>query len=342
MDTRYVITSSPHIRSTINTRKIMMSVLIALMPATVVGCVFFGFRALFIILLSVGSAVLAEALFNIIVKRKQTVGDLSACVTGLLLALSLPSTVPLWIPIVGAFFAIIIVKQLFGGIGKNFLNPALAARVMLSVSWPKEMTNWVKPFATDGVSLIANVDITKIESTVTPLSSMKASTYSFRNIIDLFWGNIGGCIGETSAALLLLGAIYLMFKKVIRWEIPVTFIGSVALLSYLFPTSGTPLYYMLAQIFAGGLFISAFFMATDYSTAPITGRGKFIYGILCGVITFFLRRYSGYPEGVSYAILLMNIFSYTLDKITGPRRYGNGGTFYGRKKDSRTSEQNTD
>lgn len=334
MDYKYVITSSPHIRSNDSIRKVMFSVLLALMPATIMGCVLFGFRALIIVLLSVGSAIGAEYLFNLIMGREQTINDLSACVTGLLIALSVPSTIPIWMPIIGSFFAIIVVKQLFGGLGNNFLNPALAARVFLSMAWPKEMTVWVKPFSEEGISLFGNVDISQIASTVTPLTSMQSLNYTFTNFNDLLWGNIGGCIGETSTVLLLIGGAYLLIRKVISWEIPVTFIGALAILSYIFPTSGTPVTYMLAQVLSGGLIISAFFMATDYSTTPITRLGKFIFGLGCGVITFLMRKYSAYPEGVTYAILFMNLLTVVLDYRTRPRRFGKGGVFYGKRENT--------
>lgn len=331
MDTRYIITSSPHIRSGENTQKVMFSVLIALMPALIIGCVFFGWRAFIIALLSVGAAVASEVLFNLCLKRKQTVDDLSACITGLLLAMSLPSTVPLWIPVIGSAFAIIVVKQLFGGIGRNIFNPALTARIMLAIAWPKEMTNWVKPFAYDGVSLIANVDLTKIETTVTPLASMKAGTFDFQNLFNLLWGNIGGCIGETSVILLLAGSVFLMIRRVISWETPVAIILSLGILSFIFPASGTPFVYMLSQLLSGGLVLGAFFMATDYATSPVTKWGKFIFGLCIGILTFLLRRFTGYSEGIGYAIVFMNIFAYTFDKHTKPRRYGKGGAFYGKQ-----------
>ncbi len=334
MDYKYVITSSPHIRSNDSIWKIMLSVIIALLPAAIMGCVYFGFRAVLVLVLGVLSAVGAEYLYNIMVKREQTLNDLTACVTGLLLSMSLPSTVPLWMPVIGSFFAIIIVKQLFGGLGNNFLNPALAARVFLSMAWPKEMTNWVKPFSNEGISLIANVDLSEIASTVTPLTSMQALNYSYNNLIDLFWGNIGGCIGETSTALLLIGGAYLFIRKIISWEIPVSFLGAVAVLSYFFPNSGTPTTYMLAQLMSGGLVMCALFMATDYTTTPVTKSGKFIFGVGCGVITFLLRRFTGYPEGVSYAILFMNVLTVVLDYRTRPRRYGKGGVFYGKREKS--------
>lgn len=332
MDYKYVITSSPHIRSNDSIRKIMLSVLIALLPAAIMGCVYFGYRALIIIVLSILSSVGSEYLFNLLMKREQTIGDLSACITGLLLAMSLPSTVPLWLPVIGSIFAIIVVKQLFGGLGNNFLNPALAARVFLAMSWPKEMTNWVEPFSKEGINLIANVDVTTIASTVTPLTSMQALNYSYNNFGELFWGNIGGCIGETSVALLLVGAIFLFVRKVISWEVPATFIGSLAILSYFFPVSGTQFAYMLAQVMSGGLIITAFFMATDYTTTPVTKLGKFIFGLGCGIITFLIRRYAAYPEGVAYAVLFMNVLTVVLDYRTRPRRYGKGGVFYGKRE----------
>jgi electron transport complex protein RnfD len=338
MDGKFLITSSPHIRSNDTTRSIMLSVIISLLPAVVFSGFLFGFRAIVITILSVGSAVLAEALFNQCCKKKQTVQDLSAAVSGLLLALTLPVTVPLWIPIVGSFFAMIVVKGVFGGLGSNFMNPALAARAFLFVAWPVHMTTWLKPFEFDNVPVLLNVNVDQIITSATPLQSLRNLEYSFTGMQDLFWGNIAGCIGETSAALLLIGGIYLLVRKVISWHIPVFYVATVGILSYIFPTSGTPMQYALTQIMSGGLLLGAIFMATDYSSSPTTRRGRIIYAIGCGLLTFVFRRFSNYPEGVSFAILLMNTLAWTIDGFTKPRRFGKGGAFYGRREEDQKEE----
>ncbi len=338
MDGKFLITSSPHIRSNDTTQSIMLSVLIALTPAVVFSGFLFGWRAIIIILLCVGSSILAEALFNICCKKRQTISDLSAAVSGLLLALTLPVTVPLWIPIVGAFFAMIVVKGVFGGLGSNFMNPALAARAFLFVAWPVHMTTWLKPFEYDGVPVLLNVNVDQIVTSATPLQSLRNFEYSFTNLGDLFWGNIAGSIGETSAILLLIGGIYLLVRKVITWHIPVFYIGTVGILAYLFPTSGTPAQYMTAQILGGGLLLGAIYMATDYASSPTTKKGRIIYAIGCGLLTFMFRRFSNYPEGVSFAILLMNTLAWVIDGITKPRRFGKGGAFYGRREEDETKE----
>ncbi len=333
MDGKFLITSSPHVRSNDTTQSIMLSVLIALTPALIFSGFLFGWRAIIISLLCVGSSVLAEALFNICCKKRQTINDLSAAVSGLLLALTLPVTVPLWIPIVGAFFAMIVVKGVFGGLGSNFMNPALAARAFLFVAWPVHMTTWLKPFEYDGVPVLLNVNVDQIVTSATPLQSLRNLEYSFTNLNDLFWGNIAGCIGETSAILLLIGGIYLLVRKVITWHIPVFYIGTVGILAYLFPTAGTPAQYAAAQILSGGLLLGAIFMATDYASSPTTPKGRIVYAIGCGLLTFMFRRFSNYPEGVSFAILLMNTLSWAIDGVTKPRRFGKGGAFYVRRKE---------
>lgn len=333
MENKLIITSSPHIRSNETVTSIMLSVIIALIPAAIYSVVIFGFRALIIICISVMSSILAEALFNACIKKKQTIGDLSAALSGLLLAFTLPPTVPLWIPVFGAFFAMIIVKGLFGGLGSNFMNPALAARAFLFISWPEHMTTWLKPFEFENVPLFKNIDYTTIITSATPLNQLKDLEFSFSNLLNLFWGNVGGCIGETSAVLLILGGLYLMIRKVISWQIPVYFIATVGILSYIFPTTGTPWEYTLAQILSGGLILGAVFMATDYSSSPVTKRGRILFAIGCGFITFIIRRFSGYPEGVSFSILIMNSFTWMLDKKTKPRRFGKGGAFYGKREE---------
>ncbi len=310
------VTSSPHLHSGDSVRGVMADVVIALIPAVLVGVFYFGLPALWLILTSVASCVLFEALWQKMMGKPITIGDFSAVVTGLLLAFNVPSTLPLWMIVVGAFFAMIIVKQLFGGLGHNFVNPALAARAFLMASWAASMTKWVTPsvFGMDA------------RTTATPLAMMKTHAFSkLPSLWDMFIGNIGGCIGETSALLLLLGGLYLMIKKVIHPAIPFSFIGTVAVLTFFLGGGTSPeesATIMLAHILSGGLMLGAFFMATDYTTSPTTKWGAYIMGIGCGVLTVIIRLYGGYPEGVSYSILLMNIASPLIDKVTIPRVFG--------------------
>ena len=323
MSNSYIKTSSPHIKTDDTTRILMIDMLIALSPALVMGIVYFGFRALTITCVSVISCIVFEYLYRRLLKKSFSIGDLSAVVTGVLLAFCLPSSVPYWIPVVGAFFAIIVVKQLFGGIGKNFVNPALAARAFL-FSWPVLMTTWPEPFK--NVALLVS-DPNDIVTGATPLSIIKFKSGELPdlNFFQYFIGEKGGSLGETSALFLLLGGLYLLYRKVITWHIPVTFIGTVAILTYIFHWNYSPFEFMYVNIFSGGLILGAVFMATDYTTSPITRRGKIIYGIGCGIITVFLRYFGGYPEGVCYAILIMNTFVWLIDKYTRPRQYGTGG-----------------
>lgn len=300
-----IVSSSPHIRSDEKTSRIMLDVCIALIPAVVAGVIFFGYRTLLVIMVCIASSVLAEYVTRKAMKRNNTIGDLSAAVTGLLLALCLPPTIPLWIDAVGGAVAIIIVKQLFGGLGQNFMNPALTARIILLVAWPAAMTNWVISTGTD------------IVSTATPLGMVKETIAgTLPSYMDLFMGNIGGSIGETSVFALLLGALYLIIRRVITPEIPVIFIGTTALFSWLF--GGDPLF----NILAGGLMLGAFFMATDYSTSPVTIKGRLIMGFGCGFLTALIRRYTAYPEGVAFAILIMNVCVPLIDRYTMPKRFG--------------------
>jgi len=310
MESRFYVSSSPHIRSKQTVKSVMRDVLIALMPATLWGVYIFGLNALFIVLVSIGAAVLTEYLIQRFMrKQKTTIGDLSAVVTGLLLAMNVPSTAPLWIPIIGSVFAIAIVKQAFGGLGHNFMNPALAARAMLMASWPVQMTNWVTPGA-DAVS------------TATPLAIIKAGTDlgSLPSLWDAFVGTMAGCIGETSALLLVLGGIYLLVRGVITIRIPAVYIGTVFVLSLLF--TGFSVMDSLYGLVAGGLMLGAFFMATDYSSSPVTPMGQWIFAIGCGLITTVIRFKGGYPEGVSYSILLMNVATPLIEKYTAQRVFG--------------------
>ncbi len=302
----------------------MLDVIIALTPASVWGVITFGWRALVILLISVASAVLCEALCCVLFKKKQTVGDLSAVVTGLLLGLNLPSSVSYWIPFFGAFFAIVIVKQLFGGIGKNFLNPALAGRAFL-FAWPSEMTTFpgiaekLDPFK---ITYFGSYDAV---ATATPLASLKAGEAPDVPLYDLFLGNCPGSIGEISALLLIVGGIYLIARKVISWHIPVSFIATVAVLAFIFPPTLDRFGSVLAELFSGGLMLGAVFMATDYCTSPVTARGRIYYGIGCGAVTVFIRYFGGYNEGVSFAILIMNMLVWYFDSATKPRVFGTDG-----------------
>ncbi len=334
MSGKLLITSSPHIRSGDTTRSIMIAVITALIPAVIFSGFLFGWRAIVITAISVASSVLAEYLFNLCCKKKQTIKDCSAIVSGLLLALTLPVAVPVWIPVVGSFFAMIVVKGVFGGLGNNFMNPALAARAFLFIAWPVHMTTWIKPFEYDGLSIFLNVNIDEIITSATPMQALRAEEFHFSELSELFMGNVGGSIGETSALLLLLGGIYLLIRRVINWQIPVFYIGSVAVLSMLFPVQQDVAFqYALAQICGGGLMLGAIYMATDYATTPTTSRGRVLYAIGCGVLTVIFRRFSNYPEGVSFAILLMNTLAWTIDGITKPRRFGKGGAFYGKREE---------
>lgn len=313
MDNSLLVCSSPHLRSSDSTNRIMLDVVIALLPAAAVGVYFFGARAFLVILTTILSCVVSEYIARRAMNRENTLGDYSAVVTGLLLALNLPPTIPLWIAAVGGVIAIVIVKQIFGGLGQNFMNPALAARVMLLISWPVHMTKWVIP-GPDAVS------------SATPLAIMKgkeAAGAALPQYMDLFIGNIGGCIGETSALALLIGAAYLVFRRVITLEIPLGFIGTVAIFTWIFGgKAGLFTGDFVAHILAGGLILGAFFMATDYSTSPITFKGKLIMGVGCGLLTGIIRLYTGYPEGVSFAILLMNIVTPLIDRYTIPTSFG--------------------
>lgn len=316
------VTSSPHMRHEDTTRLIMLDVIIALCPALVWAVYLFGARALTLTAVSVGSAVLFEYLYRLIMNKSNDIGDFSAAVTGMLLAFCLPVSVPLWMPAVGSFFAIVIVKQLYGGIGKNVVNPALAARVFLFLAFPGDMARFtalsekLPAFSLKGADIVASA---------TPLASLKEGVAPPDSLLDLFLGNCAGCIGEISVLLLLAGALYLFVRKIITWQIPVCYIATVAVLSYLFPASGMDaVQYVLSTLCSGGLILGAFFMATDYVTSPVTYRGRIFYGIGCGLITVFIRTCGSYPEGVSFAILVMNCLAWYIDKFTRPRVFGGG------------------
>ncbi|WP_286953255.1 MULTISPECIES: RnfABCDGE type electron transport complex subunit D [Aminobacterium] len=304
---KLVVASSPHFRAHATVQTIMGDVLIALAPALAAALYFFGFKAFTVIAVCVLASVVSEAAWQKLMGHPQTIKDLSAVVTGLLLAFNLPPTVPLWLAAFGSIFAIIVVKHFFGGIGQNIVNPALAARAMLLASWPVAMTTW----AVDGMT------------TATPLALLKEGTAAILpTLSDVFIGHVGGCLGETSVLALLLGGAYLLWRKVISWHIPVIYISTVFVLTALLGRegwmTGNPLY----EIFLGGLMVGAFFMATDYTTSPMTKKGQVIFASGCGILTTLIRLYGGYAEGVSYSILIMNLFVPLIDRVTVPRIFG--------------------
>lgn len=301
------VVSSPHLHARGSTRRIMLDVIIALCPAVFAAVYFQGGYTLLLILAAVVSAMAGEALIQAIFKRPLSLGDLSAVVTGILIAFNLPPTAPVWMPVIGGLFAMIVVKGCFGGLGHNFINPALAARAVLMASWPVRMTAFTVPGALDAAT------------GATPLALMKSgATDQLPSLWDMFAGNIGGCLGEISALALLIGAAYLLIRKVIDWRIPVCFIATVALMAWIF--AGADM--VLPHLLTGGLMLGAFFMATDYVTSPVTLWGRVIMGVGCGLITSVIRLFGGYPEGVSYSILLMNCVTPLIERVTRPRLYG--------------------
>ncbi|MBQ2829658.1 MAG: RnfABCDGE type electron transport complex subunit D [Oscillospiraceae bacterium] len=313
--------SSPHIRSNEDTHSIMLDVIIAMVPALAFAVFNFGMRALSVTVVSVAGCFAFEWLYRKLLKKHNTVGDLSAVVTGMLLAFVCPVTIPYWMILVGDFFAIVVVKQLYGGLGKNFLNPALAGRAALVACYAGAMTKWVEPMT--GVPMFGKIDAV---TAATPLAVMKegdfaAVTDAF-SLTDMFLGKIGGSLGEVSALMLILGGVYLMVRKVITFHIPVAYIGTVAVLTFLFPRGNDPMEWMLYNLTAGGLMLGAIFMATDYATSPVTHKGQVIFGIGCGLLTVFIRYFGSYPEGVCYSILVMNCVAWLIDKYVKPARFG--------------------
>lgn len=311
------ISCSPHVHAPDDTRSIMLDVVIALIPAMVGAMYFFGMRSLMVMAVSVAASVIFEFLYRKLLKKDCTVGDCSAIVTGILLALVCPVTIPYWAIIIGDFFAIIVVKQLFGGIGCNFLNPALAGRAFL-FSYPVLMSTWVKV----GASLHVFGSNADAVTAATPLASLHQGMLPREGLLDVLIGSVGGSMGETSAILLLAGLLYLLVRKIISARIPVAYVGTVAVLAFLFPQGNDRLVWMGYQVLSGGLLLGAIFMATDYATSPVTKAGQIIYGIGCGVITIAIRYFGAYTEGVSYAILIMNVTVFLLDKVGVPKRFG--------------------
>lgn len=314
------VSPAPHLRSRDSVKNIMLDVIIALAPAFVWGVFMSGVRALLICAVSILSCVIFEAVSQRLMGRAVTVSDFSAVVTGLLLTMCLPVTVPLWMPIVGAFFAIVIVKQLFGGIGKNIVNPALAARALLS-TWSGETTLFAAP-GSPVSSLAFSLNRADVVAGATPLAELSAGDLPSATMADMLLGNIGGSIGEVSSLLLIFGGIYLLIRRVITWHVPVAFLGSVAALTYFFPQVSNAAYFTVYELTAGGLILGAIFMATDYSTSPITARGRLLYGVGCGGLTVLLRYFGAHAEGVAYAILIMNLLVWYIDMACKPRAFG--------------------
>ena len=300
METNLILSSSPHIHTRDSSRRIMLDVIIALLPAAIAGVIIFGAKALGVIAACVITAVVSEALFNVITRRKQTVGDFSAVVTGLLLALNLSTNVAIWQCVVGTAFAIVVVKCLFGGLGKNFANPAITGRVFMLLAF-STVAGGAKPVAVELVS------------SATPLELLAQGSENAPSLMELFLGLHGGAIGETCCLALLIGFAWLLFRRVINWHVPVIFVGTVFVLYLVFTGS---FQMALAEILAGGLFIGAIFMATDYVTSPITLKGKMVFALGCGLVTFIIRYFCAYPEGVSFSILAMNILTPYIEKFT--------------------------
>ncbi len=304
---KLTVASSPHIRGNCRTSRIMLDVVLALLPAFFVGLWRFGWGALAVAAVCVAAAVGAEWLYGLVTRGRNTVVDCSAIVTGLLLAMTLPVSVPLWQAALGSVFAIVAAKALFGGLGQNVFNPALSGRALLMALWPVSVTRYA---VVDGVSA------------ATPLHHMAMNELPQESVLDMFLGNCSGSLGEISALALLLGGVYLVARKVISPRIPLAYLGTVAVLSLVFPRIGSPVEWMAYQLFSGGVMLGAIFMATDYATSPVTGLGQLIYGVGCGALTVLLRYFGIFPEGVTYAILLMNACVWVIDRLTPPRRFG--------------------
>ena len=320
---KLIATSNPHIRGSETTRSIMLDVIIAMLPALAFAIFNFGLRALTLTAVSVVGCVFWEWLYRKLMKKPQSIGDLSCVVTGMLLAFVCPVHMPYWMIISDDFFDIVVVKQLFGGIGKNFLNPALAGRAVLLASYAGTMTSWVDPAAGKAPIIGSVADVV---TTATPLAVMKTGDFTALtdtyNVGNMFIGQIPGSLGEVSALALLIGGAYLIWRKVINWQTPVSYIATVAVLTFLFPKQGSGLEWMLYSVFGGGLFLGAFFMATDYATSPVTKKGQLIFGIGCGLFTVLIRYFGSYNEGVCYSIMVMNLLVALIDKYTKPTRFG--------------------
>lgn len=311
LNNKLVVSASPHDRSHRTVRSIMLDVIIAMVPALIASVVFFGPRALLVECVSVGTCVIAEFISRVVMKRGQTIGDLSAVITGLLLAFNLPVNVPLWMVMIGAVVAIVVTKQFFGGIGQNFANPAITARIVLLISFGQAMGDWTAPLSwkTDAVS------------TATPLALIGTENASeLPSLVDMLFGVRGGTLGETCSLLLVAGGIYLIARKVISAKIPLAYIGTVAVIMFI--AGGFDLKFVAYQLMGGGLLLGAFFMATDYSTSPIKSNAKIVFGIGCGLLTCVIRLFAALPEGVSFAILIMNLLVPHIERIMAPKPFG--------------------
>ncbi len=322
----FILSSSPHAHANSSVSRIMLDVIIALLPTTAMGIYFFGMPAVWTIATCVSSCVVTEALCRMAMKRESTIGDLSAVVTGLLLSLNLPAGIPLWMAVLGSVFAIGISKQVFGGIGMNPFNPALAARAFMLISFTGPMTTWLKPFwwrtpeaATTATPLASMKLMFSAEATASasPHGLCASGTCGLGDIWNMAIGNIPGCIGEVSAIALALGAVYLLVRKVITWHIPVAFLATVYVYSLI--AGGAP---AMAQVLTGGVMIGACFMATDYVTSPTTGKGKLVFGVGCGLLCMLIRQFGSYPEGCSFAILIMNAVCPLINRWTQPKPFG--------------------
>ena len=319
------VSASPHIRAKYyDINQAMRLVIIALIPTLIFSTYLFGIRALIIVLISIITSVVCEAVTQRMLGKEITIADGSAVLTGLLLAFNLPPGVPFWLPIIGSAFAIIFAKQLFGGLGYNFINPALAGRAFLMASWPSAMTKeWLAPIngtlsGIDGITSATPLNLLKNPSNYGDPNIIIKQLNDFTTIKSLFIGKVGGCIGETSALLLLIGGVFLIIIGIVDYRIVIGYLGSFILLALILPTKGS----LLFHLFSGGLFLGAFFMATDWVTSPITKKGRWIFGIGCGILTMLIRVWGGYPEGVSYSILLMNVFTPLIDRLTKERIFG--------------------
>ncbi len=312
MENNLIVSSSPHLHTNVTITKIMRDVIIALLPAAVMGVFFFGFYAAAVMAVAIAAAMVSEWVFEKITKKPNSLGDLSAVVTGLLLALNMPPRIPLYMVAIGSAFAIIIVKQMFGGLGKNFVNPALAARCFMLIAWTGAMTTFHMPLS-DAVS------------SATPLAAMKDGTSALPSLLQCLIGFKAGTIGEVSGIALIIGFAYLLIKRVVSVKIPFAYILSFAILTFFFGKESMSLEYTAYQLLTGGLLLGAFFMATDYTTTPSTPNGMIIFGIGCGALTFLIRQFGGYPEGVSFSILLMNLASPLIERFTIPKSFGHRG-----------------
>lgn len=327
LENELLVTSSPHIRSNESVQRIMLDVVIALIPAILGSVYFFGINALKLILISVASSVFFEALIQKAFKKNITINDFSAVITGILLAFNLPASAPWWLPIMGSAFAIIVVKQLFGGLGSNFMNPALAGRAFLLTSWPTHMSTFTgtrpdvvataTPLAIMKYGMASDGAASATVEAATSASSSQGAVLP--ELWDMFIGNIPGAIGETSALLLLIGALYLIIRHVIDWKIPVFYIGTTFIFLVLL---GVEAEFLPYHLLGGGLVLGAFFMATDYASSPVTPLGRIIFAVGAGILTALIRVKGGYPEGVSYSILLMNVATPLIEKFTKPRVFG--------------------